>query len=135
VVVDAEVAAYGYPATVGVVVASMTLAFAPGGASQQWMWAAVLPLVRALKVPETPIVFAAGSTMTIAVPAPVEVVGGFSFAPASLATNAIGAADTDPCGVTALASTHGATDRSALRIVRLLCIRASPLSGCTLLIG
>src|SRR5437588_12778873 len=104
----------------------MALAFAPGVASQQWMWAAVLPLPRPLKVTDTPIVFAAGSTMTIPVPVPVEVVGGFSFVPASLATNAIGAAATGACDVIAVASTHGATDRSALRIVRLLCIHASP---------
>ena len=63
------------------VVATITLAFAPGVASQQWMCDAVVVPVNPLKLISTRIEFSAGSRITNAVPVPVEWFRGlFSFA-------------------------------------------------------
>src|SRR5206468_2818225 len=63
-----------------------------GVAWQQWMCAAVLPLVRPLKTTLTRMVWAVGSIITIAVPVPAEPVGGTSLLPRRLAMKALGAA-------------------------------------------
>jgi hypothetical protein len=70
----------GKPVKVGVVVATPVF---PPGAIQQWIWEAVVPLLRPLKITETSMVFATASMMTSAEPVPVDRVAGFSLAPLS----------------------------------------------------
>jgi hypothetical protein len=67
----------GNPVNVGTVVATPALL---GGAAQQWMCEAVVPVVKPLNVTSTLIRFVVVSQVTNAVPVPAEVGwGGFSF--------------------------------------------------------
>ena len=85
----AEVTPKGKPGNAGTVVA--TPAFVPSGA-QQWMCAATSFDVKPLKVALICIVWAVGSSTTVARPVPGEATGGTSFAPARLPTKVIGSA-------------------------------------------
>src|SRR5262245_4589869 len=71
-----DVTPTGKPVNLGVVVA--TPAFT-GGTAQQWMCAAVVPVVRPAKTTSTVIWLVAVSHVTIAFPLPDEATGGFSL--------------------------------------------------------
>ena len=74
-----DVVPLGKSVKVGVVVATPVFPF---GATQQWIWAAVLGDVRPLKLKSTRIVCKTVSMVTSAKPVPDDAVGEFSLAAA-----------------------------------------------------